>query len=161
MSSNSPRECFVYITLPGKVSAITAGKFVLDQTGSGTPLGRFVYGQSYLQNREAVAIDPIELKLSNTTYRTVHLKGVFGALRDAGPDYWGRRVIERHAGKARLSELDYLLKSPDDRAGALGFALAQKPPAPLRNFNKTIALARLQAIADAIVNDEDLPADAD
>jgi hypothetical protein len=79
MSSNSPRECFVYITLPGKVSAITAGKFVLNQTGSGTPLGRFVYGQSYLQNREAVAIDPIELRLSNTTYSTVHLKGVFGA----------------------------------------------------------------------------------
>lgn len=39
----------------------------------------------------------------------VLLNGLFGALRDAGPDYWGRRVIERHAGKAQLGELDYLL----------------------------------------------------
>jgi serine/threonine-protein kinase HipA len=158
MSSNSPRECFVYITLPGKVSAITAGKFVLDQTGSGTPLGRFVYGQSYLQNREAVAIDPIELKLSNTTYRTVHLKGVFGALRDAGPDYWGRRVIEKHAGKTVLGEMDYLLDSPDDRAGALGFGLNHVPPAPLRKFNQTLDIAKLQRLADALIKNE-IPSD--
>ncbi len=158
MSSNSPRECFVYITLPGKVSAITAGKFVLDQTGSGTPLGRFVYGQSYLQNREAVAIDPIELKLSNTTYRTVHLKGVFGALRDAGPDYWGRRVIEKHAGKTVLGEMDYLLDSPDDRAGALGFGLNNVPPAPLRKFNQTLDIAKLQGLADALIKNE-IPSD--
>jgi serine/threonine-protein kinase HipA len=158
VSSNSPRECFVYITLPGKVSAITAGKFVLDQTGSGTPLGRFVYGQSYLQNREAVAIDPIELKLSNTTYSTVHLKGVFGALRDAGPDYWGRRVIEKHAGKTVLGEMDYLLDSPDDRAGALGFGLNNVPPAPLRKFNQTLDIAKLQRLADALIKDE-IPSD--
>jgi serine/threonine-protein kinase HipA len=158
MSSNSPRECFVYITLPGKVSAITAGKFVLEQTGLGVPLGRFVYGQSYLQNREAVAIDPIELKLSNTTYSTVHLKGVFGALRDAGPDYWGRRVIEKHAGKAVLGEMDYLLDSPDDRAGALGFGLNHVPPAPQRKFNQTLDLAKLQGLADALIKDE-IPSD--
>ena len=158
MSSNSPRECFVYITLPGKVSAMTAGKFVLDQTDSGTPLGRFVYGQSYLKNADAVPIDPVELKLSNTTYNTVHLKGVFGALRDAGPDYWGRRVIEKHAGKATLGEMDYLLESPDDRAGALGFGLGTVPPAPLRKFNKTLDLAKLQELADALIKDE-IPSD--
>jgi serine/threonine-protein kinase HipA len=131
---------------------------VLDQTGSGTPLGRFVYGQSYLQNREAVAIDPIELKLSNTTYRTVHLKGVFGALRDAGPDYWGRRVIEKHAGKTVLGEMDYLLDSPDDRAGALGFGLNHVPPAPLRKFNQTLDIAKLQRLADALIKNE-IPSD--
>ena len=54
MSSNSAREGFVNITLPSKTSAITAGKFVLEQTASGTPLGRFVCGQSYLKNAEAV-----------------------------------------------------------------------------------------------------------
>jgi serine/threonine-protein kinase HipA len=158
MSSNSSKECFVYITLPGKVSAITAGKLVLDQTGSGVSLGRFVYGRSYLRNPEAVAIDPIELKLSNTTYSTVHLKGVFGALRDAGPDYWGRRVIEKHAAKSALGEMDYLLDSPDDRAGALGFGLNNVPPAPLRKFNQTLDLAKLQGLADALIKDE-IPSD--
>ena len=158
MNSNSPRECFVYITLPGKVSAVTAGKFVLDQTSSDAPLGRFVYGQSYLKNPEAVPIDPMELKLSSTTYNTVQLKGVFGALRDAGPDYWGRRVIEKHAARSTLGEMDYLLESPDDRAGALGFGLNKVPPAPLRKFNKTLDLAKLQELADALIKDE-IPSD--
>ena len=152
MSSNSLQECFVYITLPGKVSAITAGKFVLDQTGLGVPLGRFVYGQSYLKNPEAVSIDPIELKLSNTTYSNVHLKGVFGALCDASPDYWGRRVIEKHAGKPGLGEMDYLLDSPDDRAGALGFGRNSVPPAPLRKFNQTLGRYEvIEALADVML----------
>ena len=110
---------------------------MLEQTDSGMPLGRFVYGQSYLKNAEAVAIEPVVLKLSNETCSTVHLKGVFGAQRDAGPDYWGRRVIEKYAGKTNLGEMDYLLESPDDRAGALGFGLGHVPPAPQRKFNKT------------------------
>jgi serine/threonine-protein kinase HipA len=87
------------------------------------------------------------------------MKGMFGALRDASPDSWGRRVIERHAGKSPLSELDYLLESPDDRAGALSFGVGQQPPAPRRKFNQTIVLAKLQAIADAIIKDEELPTD--
>jgi serine/threonine-protein kinase HipA len=84
-------------------------------------------------------IDPVQLKLSDETYDTIRLSGVFGALRDAGPDYGGRRVIERHSGKTLLGEIDYLLASPDDRAGALSFELGQEPPAPRRTFNKTPA----------------------
>jgi serine/threonine-protein kinase HipA len=98
------------------------------------------------------------LKLSNETYSNVHLKGVFGALRDAGPDYWGRRVIEKHAGKTNLGEMDYLLESPDDRAGALGFGLGNVPPAPKKKFNKTLDLAKLQDLADALIKDE-IPSD--
>jgi serine/threonine-protein kinase HipA len=154
VTSKPSSECFVYITLPGQVSPVTAGRFVLDKTIGGDALGRFVYGRSYLANPQAVEIDPVELKLSTRTYETVRLNGVFGALRDAGPDYWGRRVIEKHAGKAPLGELDYLLESPDDRAGALGLGLNNVPPAPQRKFNKTIDLEKLQALADALVKDE-------
>jgi serine/threonine-protein kinase HipA len=105
----------------------------------------------------AVPIDPIELKLSTKTYETNILKGVFGALRDASPDYWGRRVIEKYKGQTQLGEIDYLLYSPDDRAGALGFGLNQEPPAPSRKFNQTMELKRLQELADLIITDEDLP----
>jgi serine/threonine-protein kinase HipA len=153
MTSKAP-ECFVYITLPGATSAVTAGKFVLDQTRAGDPLGRFVYGRSYLENAQAVPVDPVELKLAENTYETVQLNGVFGALRDAGPDFWGRRVIEKHAGKAQLGEMDYLLQSADDRAGALGFGLNNVPPAPLRKFNQTIDLVKLQELVEALVKDE-------
>ena len=154
MTSSAVSECFVYITLPGEVAPITAGRFVLDKNRTGIPLGRFVYGRSYLENLRAVPIDPVELKLSRNTYETVQLNGVFGALRDASPDFWGRRVIEKHAQKSMLGEMDYLLESPDDRAGALGFGLNPTPPAPLRAFNKTLDLEKLQEVAEELINDE-------
>ncbi len=156
MTSNT--ECFVYIMLPGDTHFTTAGRFVLDTTRQGSPVGRFIYGRSYRDNPNAVPIDPIELKITTQTYQTRDLNGLFGALRDASPDYWGRRVIEKHLRSAALSELDYLLHSPDDRAGALGFGLNAEPPAPLRDYNRTIDLERLQQVADAIIADEEIPA---
>ena len=160
MTSEAPGECFVYITLPGTTEPVTAGRFALGVDRRGTPEGRFVYGRSYLERPNAVALDPIELKLSPRSYATAALNGVFGALRDASPDYWGRRVIQRYLGKAQPGEMAYLLHSPDDRAGALGFGLNQVPPAPKRSFNQTLELAKLQSIADSLVADDDQPAGA-
>ena len=157
ISRTTASECFVYITLPGETEFVTAGKFELTTNRQGYPAGEFVYGRSYLARDNAVPIDPIELKLSTKTYETNILKGVFGALRDASPDYWGRRVIEKYKGQTQLGEIDYLLYSPDDRAGALGFGLNQEPPAPSRKFNQTMELERLQELADLIITDEDLP----
>ncbi len=161
MTFNDTQECFVYITLPGETEFVTAGRYELTQSRTGVPLGRFVYGASYLAREDAVPVDPLELKLAKTTYETALLGGVFGALRDASPDYWGRRVIEKHAGLTRLREIDYMLQSPDDRAGALCFGLNREPPAPKRKFNKTIALPTLIALADAIIADEDPPKGAE
>ena len=144
-------EAYVYITLPGQTSAVTAGRFEHTVDRNGVASGRFVYGRRYRGRPDAVEIDPVELRLDRASFATVRLNGVFGALRDAGPDYWGRRVIERHAGAARLNELGYLLLSPDDRAGALGFGLGVEPPAPLQNFNRTWDLAKLQGLADALI----------
>ncbi len=156
----TPNECYVYITLPGETQAVTAGRFSLTTDRYGTALGRFAYGRRYLERNDSVPIDPIELKLARQTYETVALNGIFGALRDAGPDSWGRRIIERCAGKIELSEMHYLLKASDDRTGALSFGLEQQPPPPRQEFNQTLDLAKLQTIADAIVNDEELPEDA-
>ena len=158
-SKTQHNECYVYITLPGQTHAVAAGRFVLTVDRRGIPLGRFVYGKHYLERPDAVALDPVELKLTPRVYETRALHGVFGALRDAGPDYWGRRVIERYCGKSELSELDYLLFAPDDRAGALGFGLNVIPPAPKREFNKTLELSKLQQIADAIINEEEFHSD--
>lgn len=158
MTSNvDVKECFVYIMLPGATQFVTAGRFVLKTDRTGIPLGRFVYGKSYLERPDAVPIDPVELKLARTTFRTTVLKGMFGALRDAGPDYWGRRVIEKHTGTPQIGELDYLLHAPDDRAGALGFGLGPIPPAPRQHFNKTLDLEKLLHLADAIIADDDVP----
>lgn len=154
MTSETPSDCFVYITLPGETEAVTAGRYALSTDRRGVAEGKFVYGRSYLERPNAIALDPVELKLAPRTYSTVALGGVFGALRDASPDHWGRLVIQRHLGNAQPGEMTYLLFSPDDRAGALGFGLNQTPPAPRRSFNQTLDLAKLQATADAIVADD-------
>jgi len=154
-------ECFVHIALPGETEFVTAGRYRRAFDRHGVAIGRFVYGKTYLARNDAVPLDPVELKLSPRTYETRMLKGVFGALRDASPDYWGRRVIERHFGSPAPDELDYLLHSPDDRAGALGFGTGPKPPAPRRKFNRTVDLQKLQDFADAIIAGEELPDEAD
>jgi len=150
-------EVFVYVVLPGQTDFVTAGRFELSTDRLGNPRGRFVYGRKYLERADAAPLDPLELRLETQTFETLRLKGLFGALRDASPDYWGRRVIEKHAGVAVLGELDYLLQSPDDRAGALGFGLNVEPPAPKRQFNRTIELAKLQELADALLREETDP----
>src|SRR5690606_28077816 len=95
----SERECFVYIVPPGETAFVTAGRFRLTYTPRGEPVGEFVYGRSYLERHNAVELDPVELKLGKAVYETARMGGFFGAIRDAMPDYWGRRVIERHASK--------------------------------------------------------------
>jgi serine/threonine-protein kinase HipA len=151
-SKSAPSSCYVYLTLPGQTEPVTAARFELTATRQGEPLGRLVYGKSYLARHDAVPLEPLELPLLEQTFETTHLNGVFGALRDASPDFWGRRVIERHAGKPMLTELDYLLHSPDDRAGALSFGLGASPPPPLRKYNQTLELEHLQSLADAILS---------
>ena len=150
----SERECFVYIVPPGATEFVTAGRFRLSAGPTGDPVGAFVYGRRYRERADAVELDPVELRLSGRVYETARLEGFFGAIRDAMPDSWGRRVIERHAGATRLEEFDYLLQGPDDRAGALGFGLTVEPPASMPRFAGTLALDRLQGAADAVVAGE-------
>lgn len=160
-SDAHPKECYVYIVLPGETEFITAARLRIEKTRDSEPIGELVYGKKYLALPNAVEIDPIELKLSDQKYETARMNGMFGALRDAMPDYWGRRVIEKHLGKTGLDEFDYLMLGADDRAGALGFGRNATPPAPKREYNQTLDLERLQTKAEAILNDENLEADAE
>ena len=156
ISKNSKNECFVYITLPRETQSVTAGRLVLTEDRRGTSVGQFVYGRSYLSRNNAVEIDPVELTLREGTFRSAINNGLFNSLRDAGPDYWGRLVIERHSGRTGMTEIDYLMESPDDRAGALSFGLNVDPPPPRRKFNQTLSLAALQETADKLINEQKL-----
>lgn len=146
------KECYVYISLPEQYEPVTAGKFVLETDDRGINLGRFIYGKSYLARSEAVELDPVELKLTDKVYQTTLLKGVFGSIRDASPDFWGRELINRHLG-GQADEMEYLLFSPDDRAGALWFGLNQTPSPPKKTFNQMIDLESLQSYADEILRE--------
>ncbi len=150
----SERGCYVYIVPPGATEFVAAGRFQVAQTPEGRPVGTFFYGRRYLERRDAVALDPVELRLRRGPYETARMEGFFGAIRDAMPDFWGRRVIERATARSRLEEFDYLMAGPDDRAGALGFGLNVQPPAPQRRFNRTLDLEFVQAAADAILRED-------
>lgn len=145
MPTSDPSSCYVYIQLPRSMEVVTCGRYV--QQGR---VGRFVYGKSYLANPRAVELEKFELPLRPGTFETARLGGIFGALRDASPDAWGRRIIERQLGRADLTEVDFLLHSPEDRAGALSFGQSPTPPAPLYSFNKVLHLDLLLEAADRI-----------
>lgn len=149
----SENECFIYIVPPDQTEFVTAARFRVSEDRNGVVVGEFVYGKRYLERPDAVELDPIELKLGQTQYQTTRMKGFFGAIRDSMPDFWGRRVIERHVRKGILEEFDYLLHGPDDRAGALGFGRNPTPPAPRRQFSRTLDLESLQKMAEVILNE--------
>lgn len=138
MPTSEEARCYVYLQLPGTLDVVTCGLFVQQDN-----VGRFVYGNSYLANPRAVELEKFELALRSGTFETARLGGIFGALRDASPDAWGRTVIERQLGRTALTEVDFLLHSPEDRAGALSFGVSPTPPAPVHQFNKVLQLGRL------------------
>ena len=148
----SEREAYVYIQLPGALETVTAALLRVQTLPDGTQIGRFRYGDRYLQRQEAVALDPFQLPLAKKVFEFTQLKGIPGAVRDAGPDAWGRRVIEHKLERsaADLQEIDYLLNGPQDGAGYLSFGLKAEPPAPKRQYNRTHQLADLIAATQAI-----------
>lgn len=146
-------SCYVYIQLPGTLEIVTCGRYALEARRDGTFVGRLVYGRRYRGDPRAVELDKIELPLKPGTFETARLRGIFGALRDASPDAWGRRVIEKQLGRADLTELDFLLHSPEDRAGALSFGRSPKPPGPVRKFNQTLQLPALLDAAERLTEE--------
>ena len=148
----SVRGVYVYIQLPGTLDTVPAALLRIQTLPDGTQIGRFRYGDRYLQRQDAVALDPFQLPLGKTVYEFTQLKGIPGAVRDAGPDAWGRRVIEHklERGSGELQEIDYLMHGPQDGAGYLSFGLKVEPPAPKRRYNRTHQLAELIAATQAI-----------
>lgn len=145
----SERECFVYIVLPGATEFVTAGRFRWTEIDEEF-IGEFIYGRSYRERSDAVEFDPVELTLSDVVLKTTRLDGFFGAIRDAMPDDWGRRILERRAGRVGIPEFDYLEYGADDRVGALGFGTAVAPPPINNNVNTTSQLVQLQQLADQL-----------
>jgi len=148
----SEREVYVYIQLPGTLETVPAALLKVQTLPDGTQVGRFRYGDRYLQRPEAITLDPFQLPLAKSVFAFTQLKGIPGAVRDAGPDAWGRRVIEHKLERsaADLHEIDYLLHGPQDGAGYLSFGLKVEPSAPRRLYNRTHQLAELIAATQAI-----------
>lgn len=78
------------MVLPDTTRFTPAGWFEIEPNGDGIPRGRFVYCRSYLDNPDAVPVDPVDLdNLNDTVFRTAGFNGVFSSFRDATPQDWG------------------------------------------------------------------------
>lgn len=149
-------DCYVYLQMPASLEVVTAGRFRYEILSDGSALGRFVYGRRYLARPDAVPLDPYNLPLEPTEFRTTQLKGLFGALRDAAPDFWGRRVIDRRHPTEDLTEFDYLVHPGGGRIGALSFGSEVEPPGPGSGgaIPGLHDLEGLRKVADQIEGDE-------
>ncbi|MEI5679534.1 MULTISPECIES: type II toxin-antitoxin system HipA family toxin [unclassified Mesorhizobium] len=146
----SPKNLFVYIVPPSTCEMVLAGRLEIDTQVAAENTSRFEYEHSYVSRPDAVPLDPVELyTVSEGTFMSRHGNALFGALRDATPDAWGRAVIDRILCDT-ASEIGYLLQSPDDRMGAVVFGQSRLPPPPKTHFNSFTDLERLMKVADAI-----------
>lgn len=123
------KKVTVFIYLPGETMAVPAGIFT-HEPNSG--VGLFAYGKKYLERGNAFPVDPIALPLGPAPREVTTNKGLYGALRDAAPDYWGRLVIaaEKKVPPEALSEMDFLLNGNATRVGNLDFRIAPDSPEP-------------------------------
>lgn len=160
MTSDELDSLFVWIWLPSATEPVTAGR--LDRRGD-----RFVfsYGRSYLERAAAVPIYLPELPLDRFEHDP--LDGPIPlSLDDAGPDSWGRAVINAKLGRVgdELDILTYLVESGSDRVGALDFqrspteyvprAPAHAPLEQLLAASDVVAAGEMldPDLADALVN---------
>jgi serine/threonine-protein kinase HipA len=113
---------YVYIHL--EEGPVPAG--VLETIGVGREAtASFAYGRRYLQRKDRLALDPVQLPLhdADTEREYVAPEGfvLFNGIRDSAPDGWGRHLMDRAAGARALTEFDYLVATGDARVGALAF----------------------------------------
>lgn len=103
------------------------GQLLMTEEGPGVLASSFAYGLNYARRADALEVDPVSLGLRDRAgvlgKRLLPVNGLplFGGIRDAAPDAWGRRVIEAKlkVPANSLPESQYLLHAGSDRVGAL------------------------------------------
>lgn len=159
ISSSTVFERIIFITLSGVLSPVPAGLFTLDHD---TGVGRFAYGRRYLQRPDAIALDPVNLPLTEQEVITRKNNGIFGVLGDLLPDSWGKYILAKRLripfGSLHAHELlDYV---NTNAVGAI--ALGMSPDLPSTRHEPPVLFNDLAKMADAFhraMADEDLPAE--
>ncbi len=160
MPSELPKQAYVWVWLPGGVAPVVAGRVYRTGTGAAAAYA-FVYGRSYLERDDAVALFDVELPLKRGAIAPLPGLSLAGCLRDGAPDAWGRRVIfNRLAAEQRSDELDELtcfLESGSDRVGGLDFQTSATTYEPRLASDAT--LDALVSAAELVERGTPLPAE--
>ena len=164
MATSTNRAVFIH--LPGQCEAVPAGLVTFLEEGVNSIASTFAYGARYLQRPNCMPVDPVSLALEGALpgepgrRQPVNGLPLFGALRDAAPDAWGRRVIENRLQipPNSLPESRYLDESGPNRFGALDFRQSVTSPEALGRLPRTVDLRYLVDAAARI--EEGLPVPA-
>lgn len=160
-----PLQCATFAYLPGRTTAVPAGLLTIYEDGSPVQASQFGYGSRYLERVDAIAVDPVSLPLEEARpgsvrlYEPVNGLPLFGAVRDAIPDQWGRRLIENllRVPANSLSESDYLMRAGEQRFGALDFRDTADAQARATPMPPVTELAYLLEAADRVQRNERIP----
>ena len=150
-----PTELAVFAHLPSGFAP--AGLLTLTENAQGVQASSFAYGVRYIDKPGAFEVDPVSLSLTDkeaVRYKALlpaHGLALFGGIRDAAPDAWGRRVIEaKHRVPANsLPESTYLLEAGSERVGALDVRPSLQA-GPTKGVATIASLQYLQEAAERI-----------
>jgi serine/threonine-protein kinase HipA len=143
-------EAYIWIWLPGKYEPVVCGKLEAENH-----IYSFVYGRSYLERSNAIALDPRELPLQDKVF-SPSFGETHSVIRDAAPDAWGRRVLTYKSGGRSLSELDYLLQAGRDRIGAMDVR-SESSEYMVTQPDRHAFIGDLLTAAEKVENGEPLP----
>jgi serine/threonine-protein kinase HipA len=157
------QKLFVFIYLD--TEWVPCGQLTLSEDGVKLSASTFAYGLRYLKRPGAVEVDPVALSLRDmdlvrgTALFPPNNLPLFGGIRDAAPDAWGRRVIESRlkVPANSLPESSYLLHAGSQRVGAIDIRSSRDSAATL-GFGAWDNLEHLMDAAQRI--DEGLPVPA-
>lgn len=141
------------------------GQLLLTEEGTNVLASSFAYGLNYARRVDALEVDPVSLSLRDREQilgkrlLPAHGLPLFGGIRDAAPDAWGRRVIEAKlkVPANSLPESQYLLHAGSDRVGALDIRQAIHDE-PTQGAGGTHALEYLMDAAERIEDGLPIPA---
>jgi len=137
--STAPDRALVWLFPPTGAAPLVCGE--LRRIGGGRKLA-FRYDAAWLAQPDAFALAP-DLPLKAGEIEPAAHLDVHPVFEDAGPDDWGRRVIDRAYQPSRRLLLDYLALAGQCPVGALGFTW---PDQPLQ----TDTLAGLESIEELL-----------
>lgn len=136
MTSKPKTEALAVFAHLNPEGFVPAGLLHLTEAGSHLLASEFGYGRRYIQRPNSLELDPVSLGLNQDKElldRTLTPAGnltLFGGIRDAAPDSWGRRVIEAKlkVPANSLPESGYLLEAGSNRVGALDIRPSLEAP---------------------------------
>lgn len=151
LPNESFNKLYVHVDVGGG-QRILAGELVIDRANR---MGKFRYTRQYVEHPDSYTLDPINLPLIKGAIfespMTRESMGIAGALLDAGPDDWGRRLLIALLEPPPSNDLEFLLAGSGRGTGALYFtrdrAEATEKAIP-REFNNLEEIAEAALLID-------------